>query len=137
MNEIWKKKNGEYLRINVSTIPDDDYLIKRPFAYWHTRLLQVNQNYHFVQRNYSDAPDLPRNSSQCPCFELSETNTESFFINILQRRRSEHWGLPRLVWHGQFGMVRSRNSAVLRPMWKKINMRHFSKERGYILSTIR
>ena len=33
MNEIWKKKNGKYLRINVLTIPDDDHLIKKPFAY--------------------------------------------------------------------------------------------------------
>ena len=33
MNEIQKKKNGKYLRINVPTIPDDDHLIKKPFAY--------------------------------------------------------------------------------------------------------
>ena len=33
MNEIWKKKNGKYLRISVPTIPDDDHLIKKPFAY--------------------------------------------------------------------------------------------------------
>ena len=33
MNEIWKKKNGKYLRVSVPTIPDDDYLIKKPFAY--------------------------------------------------------------------------------------------------------
>ena len=33
MNEIWKKKNGKCLRINVQTLPDDDDLIKKPFAY--------------------------------------------------------------------------------------------------------
>ena len=33
MNEIWEKKNGKCLRIDVPTIPDDDHLIKKPFAY--------------------------------------------------------------------------------------------------------
>ena len=34
MNEIKKKKNGKYLRINVPIISDDDHLIKKPFCIW-------------------------------------------------------------------------------------------------------
>ena len=32
-NEIWKKKNGKCLRINVPILPNDDNLIKKLFAY--------------------------------------------------------------------------------------------------------
>ena len=38
MSEIWRKKNSKYLRINIATIPDNDHLIKKSFACWHTRL---------------------------------------------------------------------------------------------------
>ena len=38
MIEIEKNKNGKCLVISVFILPDDDELIKRPFAYWHTRM---------------------------------------------------------------------------------------------------
>ena len=38
MIEIEKNKNGKCLVISVFILPDDDELIKRPFAYWHTRV---------------------------------------------------------------------------------------------------
>ena len=38
MIEIWKNKDGKCLEISVFILPDDDELIKRPFAYWHTRM---------------------------------------------------------------------------------------------------
>ena len=36
------EKNGKYLRINVLTLLDDDDLIKKLFAYWHTRTWWVS-----------------------------------------------------------------------------------------------
>ena len=48
MNEIWKKKNGKYLRINIPTIPDNDHLIKKPFAYWHTRMTYIWHSCHSI-----------------------------------------------------------------------------------------
>ena len=38
MIEIEKNKNGKCLVASVFILPNDDELIKRPFAYWHTRL---------------------------------------------------------------------------------------------------
>ena len=39
MDEIEKNKNG--FRICPLTFPDDDEQIKRPFIYWHTRMVSV------------------------------------------------------------------------------------------------
>ena len=39
MIEIEKNKNGKCFVISVFILPDNYELIKRPFAYWHTRMI--------------------------------------------------------------------------------------------------
>ena len=47
MTEIEKNKNGKCLVISDFILPDDDELIRRPFAYWHTQIHQSTSLFAF------------------------------------------------------------------------------------------